>query len=185
MEVFDLRLGGLKLIKPKVFRDERGFFLEAFEHERYQQLGIGAFVQDNHSLSKKDSLRGMHFQSSPGQAKLVRTAVGRIYDVAVDMRPQSPTFGEWEAVILDDISHHQLYLPVGFAHGFCVLSDEAHVMYKVSSPYHPATEKGFRWDDPSIKIQWPVENPIVSERDREAPFFESEQLIAAASWSER
>ena len=115
----------------------------------------------------------MHYQSIPGQAKLVRAAVGKIYDVAVDIRPNSPTYGQWEAVILDGESHHQLFIPVGFAHGFCVLSEEAHVIYKVSSLYDPATEKGFRWDDPSINIEWPVEHPIVSERDQQAPFFQA------------
>jgi dTDP-4-dehydrorhamnose 3,5-epimerase len=113
----------------------------------------------------------MHFQTIPGQAKLMRAAVGKIYDVVVDIRPGSPTFGEWEAVILDDEQHEQLYIPVGFAHGFCVLSEEAHVMYKVSSPYQPAYEKGFRWNDPDVNITWPIESPIVSDRDQNCPFF--------------
>jgi dTDP-4-dehydrorhamnose 3,5-epimerase len=172
MEVIDLRLNGLKLIKPKVFKDSRGFFLESFKQPTYENHGIAeVFQQDNHSFSQKGCIRGMHFQSIPGQAKLVRVAVGKIYDVAVDIRPQSPTFGQWEAVLLDDQEHHQFYIPVGFAHGFCVLSDEAHVMYKVSTPYDPKHEKGFRWDDPQIKIEWPIEQPIVSERDLLAPFF--------------
>jgi dTDP-4-dehydrorhamnose 3,5-epimerase len=172
MEVIDLRLEGLKLIKPKVFRDHRGFFLETFQQSAYQKAGIACpFVQDNHSFSQKGCIRGMHFQSFPGQAKLVRVAVGKIYDVAVDIRPHSPTYGQWEAVILDDESHHQLFIPVGFAHGFCVLSDEAHVLYKVSTPYDAKFEKGFRWNDPMVNIQWPVEHPIVSERDRQAPSF--------------
>ncbi len=113
----------------------------------------------------------MHFQSSPGQAKLIRVALGKIYDVAVDIRPHSTTYGQWTSVILDDQSHHQLFIPIGFAHGFCVLSKEAHVLYKVSSSYDPKTEKGFRWDDPTVKIQWPIEHPTVSERDQQAPFF--------------
>lgn len=172
MEVIDLRLEGLKLIKPKVFKDHRGFFLETFQQSAYQKAGIAcSFVQDNHSFSQKGCIRGMHFQSFPGQAKLVRVAVGKIYDVAVDIRPHSPTYGQWEAVILDDESHHQLFIPVGFAHGFCVLSDEAHVLYKVSTPYDAKFEKGFRWNDPTVNIQWPVEHPIVSERDHQAPFF--------------
>lgn len=171
MEVINLRLQGLVLIKPKVFKDSRGFFLESFQQSAYEKVGIHCpFVQDNHSFSQKGCIRGMHFQSFPGQAKLVRVAVGKIYDVAVDIRPSSPTFGQWEAVILDDQSHDQLFIPVGFAHGFCVLSEEAHVLYKVSTPYDSKFEKGFRWDDPTIKIEWPVEHPILSERDQQAPF---------------
>lgn len=178
METINLSLQGLMLIKPKVFKDSRGFFLETFQQALYEKCGIpGLFAQDNHSFSQKGCIRGMHFQSYPGQAKLIRVAVGQIYDVAVDIRPQSPTYGQWEAVILDDQSHHQLFIPVGFAHGFCVLSPEAHVLYKVSSPYHPQFEKGFRWDDPNVKINWPIENPILSERDLEAPFLhEIDQL---------
>lgn len=171
MEVIDLRLKGLKLIKPKVFRDTRGFFLETFQQSLYEKIGISeVFQQDNHSYSEKGCIRGMHFQSFPGQAKLIRAPVGKIFDVAVDIRPDSPTFGQWEAVILDDQDHHQLYVPVGFAHGFCVLSDIAHVMYKVSTPYDAKHEKGFRWDDPEVNIAWPTNDPLVSERDQKAPF---------------
>jgi dTDP-4-dehydrorhamnose 3,5-epimerase len=178
MEAVNLRLQGLILIKPKVFQDHRGFFLETFQQSVYDKLGIQcSFVQDNHSFSKKGCIRGMHFQSFPGQAKLIRVAVGKIYDVAVDIRPHSPTYGQWEAVIVDDQSHHQLFIPIGFAHGFCVLSPEAHVLYKVSSPYDPKFEKGFRWDDPTVNIEWPVEYPIISERDQQAPFlYELNQL---------
>lgn len=178
MEANNLRLEGLILIKPKVFQDHRGFFLETFQQSVYEKLGIQcSFVQDNHSFSKKGCIRGMHFQSFPGQAKLIRVAVGKIFDVAVDIRPHSPTYGQWEGVVLDDQSHHQLFIPIGFAHGFCVLSPEAHVLYKVSHPYEPNFEKGFRWDDPSVNIQWPVENPIISERDQQAPFFHELNLI--------
>lgn len=172
MEVIDLRLQGLKLVKPKVFKDSRGFFLESYKQPAYDKIGIREhFQQDNHSYSQKDCIRGMHFQTFPGQAKLVRVAVGKIFDVAVDIRPESSTFGQWEGVILDDLAHHQLFVPVGFAHGFCVLSDEAHVMYKVTSPYDPVSEKGFRWDDPQFNIQWPAAHPLVSDRDRQAPFY--------------
>lgn len=173
METINLRLSGLMLIKPQVFKDHRGFFLESFQQAAYEKLGICcSFVQDNHSSSFKGCIRGMHFQSFPGQAKLVRVAVGKIYDVVVDIRPSSPTYGQWEGVILDDQLHHQLFIPVGFAHGFCVLSQEAHVLYKVSSPYDSKYEKGFRWDDPTVKIEWPVEYPIISKRDQEAPFLQ-------------
>ncbi len=178
MEVNHLRLEGLKLIKPKVFKDQRGFFLETFQQSIYEKVGIACpFVQDNHSFSQKGCIRGMHFQSFPGQAKLIRVAVGKIYDVVVDIRPHSSTYGQWEAIILDDESHHQLFIPIGFAHGFCVLSEEAHVLYKVSTPYDPKFEKGFRWDDPTVKIKWPVENPIISDRDRQAPFLHEMGLL--------
>jgi len=170
MEATKLSLKGLILIKPKVFKDSRGFFIETFQQSTYRDAGVHyTFVQDNHSFSQKDCIRGMHFQSFPGQAKLIRTAIGKIFDVAVDIRPHSPTFGQWEGVVLDDQFHHQLFIPEGFAHGFCVLSPEAHVLYKVSSPYDPKFEKGFRWDDPYVNIKWPVENPILSDRDRVAP----------------
>jgi len=172
MEIFDLRIKGLKLVKPKVFKDSRGFFLESFQESQYKKMGIeGHFPQDNHSYSQQNCIRGMHFQSHPGQAKLIRVAVGKIYDVAVDIRLDSPTYGEWEAVILDDQDFYQFYIPVGFAHGFCILSPEAHVLYKVSHPYNPITEKGFRWDDPDINIHWPTQTPLVSERDQTSPFF--------------
>ena len=171
MEAINLRLQGLLLIKPQIFKDQRGFFLETFQQSAYEKLGIQcSFVQDNHSFSQKGCIRGMHFQSFPGQAKLIRVAIGKIYDVAVDIRSHSPTYGQWEAVVLDDKSHHQLFIPVGFAHGFCVLSPEAHVLYKVSTLYDAKFEKGFRWDDPTVKIEWPIEHPIISERDQQAPF---------------
>lgn len=182
MKAVELKLKGLKLITPKVFADSRGFFLETFQQRLYDEGGITErFVQDNHSYSQKGCIRGMHFQSLPGQAKLVRVAVGQIYDVAVDIRPGSPTFGRWEGILLDSTTHQQLYVPIGFAHGFCVLSDEAHVMYKVSAPYDPAHEKGFRWNDPDINIQWPVEVPLVSERDEKSPFFRELGLRSGVS----
>ncbi|MFI0435117.1 MAG: dTDP-4-dehydrorhamnose 3,5-epimerase [Parachlamydiaceae bacterium] len=174
MESSKLSLEGLLLIKPTLFKDHRGFFLETFQQSVYEKLGISSpFVQDNHSYSQQGCIRGMHFQSYPGQAKLIRVAVGKIFDVAVDIRPDSPTFGKWEGVMLDDLFHWQLYIPVGFAHGFCVLSPEAHVLYKVSSPYDANFEKGFRFDDPEVNIQWPVDHPIISERDQQAPFLRS------------
>ena len=173
MEVEELSLAGLRLITPTVHRDARGFFVETFSAPRYRQAGIDvAFVQDNHSRSSQGTLRGMHFQTMPGQAKLVFAATGRIFDVAVDIRPDSPTFGRWVGVTLDAEKGDQLYLPVGFAHGFCVLSETADVLYKVSSPYDPTTEAGFRWDDPAVGIRWPVAQPIVSARDQAARSFQ-------------
>ncbi len=172
MEVTDLPLAGLKLIKPQVFRDERGFFVENYRESRYQPAGISArFVQDNISLSAKNTVRGLHFQSSPGQAKLVTVSEGSIYDVVVDIRPDSPTYKKWLGIELDGENHHQLFIPVGFAHGFCVLSEQARVHYKVSSDYNPDTEKGFRWDDPEIGVRWPVAHPLVSSRDQRCPRF--------------
>lgn len=170
MEIKELSLKGAKLIKPLVHWDSRGFFLESFQEERYRDLK-STFVQDNHSYSKKGVIRGMHFQSDPGQAKLVRVAIGKIYDVIVDIRPDSPTFGKWQGVTLDDQEHQQLFIPVGFAHGFCVLSDEAHVLYKTSTPFCAETERGFRFDDPEVGIEWPLKDPIVSERDQNTPYF--------------
>lgn len=167
-----LTLEGLRLIRPKVFEDERGFFLESFREPLYQAQGITcSFVQDNHSYSKKGTIRGMHFQRAPGQAKLIRVGVGRIYDVVVDIRPNSPTFGKWEGVYLDGEKHEQLFIPVGFAHGFCVVSDEAHVFYKVSTLYDTNEEMTFRFDDPDVAIEWPEPSPIVSLRDQTAPTF--------------
>lgn len=170
MHRLETRLAGLVLLAPDVRGDERGFFLETFRIDAYRELGINLpFVQDNHSRSVWGTLRGLHFQIDPGQAKLIRCARGAIRDVVVDIRRSSPTFGEHEAFDLDDRSHHQLFVPVGFAHGFCVVSDEADVTYKVSSYYDPATEAGIAWDDPALGIEWPVEDPIVSERDRSNP----------------
>ncbi len=170
LTIQELKLVGPKLIRPRVFQDERGFFLESYREPLYTPHGISAvFVQDNHSFSKKGTIRGIHFQRAPGQAKLVRVVVGKIFDVIVDIRKDSPTFGQWEGVYLDDQSHEQLFVPVGFGHGFCVVSPEAHVLYKVSTLYNAQEEKTFRFDDSSVGIQWPEPAPILSERDRSAP----------------
>lgn len=172
IEVTEETLAGVKYISLTTFADERGFFSESYRKPLYQEKGIDAsFVQDNHSFSKKGTIRGMHFQTVPGQAKLVSVLVGVIYDVFVDIRPHSPTFGKWGARELDAQKGEQLYIPVGFAHGFAVLSDGAHVLYKVSSVYNSETEKTFRFDDPDVGIKWPVDNPIISERDKTAPLF--------------
>ena len=161
---------GLVVVEPRVFRDDRGFFFEPYHAPRYKSGGIDVdFVLDNHSFSTRGVLRGLHFQKSPGQAKLVRCARGRIWDVAVDLRSGSPTFGKWWGLDLDSETHRQLFIPVGFAHGFCVLSEEAEVMYKCSSVYDPATEASIRWDDAEIGVGWPVQDPIISARDQQAP----------------
>jgi dTDP-4-dehydrorhamnose 3,5-epimerase len=166
----DTKLEGLVLIEPDVFPDSRGFFLETFREDDYGKLGIDArFVQDNHSRSQRGSIRAFHFQLEPGQAKLVRAARGEIYDVAIDLRRDSPTYGRHEAFELTDANNRQLFVPVGFAHGFCVLSDVADVTYKVSSYYDPTTERGIAFDDPDLGVEWPVSDPIVSDRDRSNP----------------
>ncbi len=170
MQWIDLKLDGLKLISPRIFQDERGFFFESYRQDLYLEAGIAPFVQDNSSFSRKGTIRGLHFQSLPGQAKLVSCAQGKIWDVAVDLRKESATFMHWEAVTLDDQSHQQLYIPKGFAHGFCVLSETARVQYKVSSPYNPKTECSIRWNDPDLKVIWPVKDPILSPRDQLSPF---------------
>lgn len=173
IEVCDLELKGVKHIKLSSFEDERGFFTENYRQPLYEQHGIEAvFIQDNLSVSKKGTIRGMHFQSEPGQAKLVSCIVGRIYDVFVDIRPNSPTFGKWGALEMDAERQEQIFIPEGFAHGFATLSDKAYVLYKVSSLFHPETEKTFYYEDPTIKIEWPFSDPILSERDRRAPSFQ-------------
>ena len=169
-ERLETRLEGVALIEPQVFGDERGFFVETFSLDSWSGLGVDAsFVQHNHSRSSKGTLRGLHFQTHPGQAKLLRCPRGSIFDVAVDLRKDSPTYGQWEGHVLDDVNHHQLYVPIGFAHGFCVLSDVADVTYLVSSLYDPETEAGIRWNDPEVGVEWPVEEPLLSQRDIEAP----------------
>jgi dTDP-4-dehydrorhamnose 3,5-epimerase len=172
MEVLPTRLDGLKLLAPRVFGDERGFFMETFRAQRAAELGIPtSFVQDNHSRSVRGTLRGIHFQTHPGQGKLVRCARGRVWDVAVDLRAGSPTFGQWEAMELDDERHHQLWIPVGFGHGFLVLSDVADFVYKCTAYYDPATEAGISFADPEVGIQWPLPEAELrySQRDRDAP----------------
>jgi dTDP-4-dehydrorhamnose 3,5-epimerase len=169
MQTVPLTLSGPILIAPAVRGDARGFFVETFRESALSELGIGhGFVQDNQSRSRRGIVRGMHFQ--PGQAKLVRCARGAILDVIVDIRRGSAAFGRWEAVTLDDVEHRQLYVPEGFAHGFCVLSELADVVYKVSTYYDPSIESGFAYDDPAVGIEWPqAVELLVSARDREAP----------------
>jgi dTDP-4-dehydrorhamnose 3,5-epimerase len=169
-ERLETRLEGPVLLEPQVHGDDRGFLVETFSSEAWRELGVDAdFVQDNHSRSRAGILRGLHFQTVPGQAKLVRCLRGRIWDVAVDLRRDSPTYGRWEGYELDDERHRQFYVPVGFAHGFCVLSEVADVHYKLSSTYDPETEAGIAWDDPEVAVEWPLPDPQVSERDASAP----------------
>jgi dTDP-4-dehydrorhamnose 3,5-epimerase len=161
-------MDGVVLVESSVHGDERGFFVETFRDSEMAKLGIDVeFVQENHSRSAGKVLRGIHLQR--GQAKLIRCASGRIFDVAVDLRPDSPTYKRWEGYELDDTEHRQLFIPAGFGHGFCVLSDWADVIYRVSSYYDTELESGVAWDDPEIAVDWPVRDPVLSERDRNAP----------------
>ncbi len=171
MKVVALELEGLKKIELKLHGDARGFFVERFQKQRFRDAGLPfEFVQDNHSRSSPGIVRGLHFQTAPAQGKLVGVVRGRIWDVAVDLRAQSPTFGRHLAVELSDVEGTMLWIPPGFAHGFCVLGSEpADVVYKVDAVYTPSTESGVRWDDPELGIPWPIKNPQVSARDAAMP----------------
>ena len=173
--VKDLSLKGLKLIEVKIFHDDRGFFTERYQVDRFKEYGIHAtFIQDNHSRSKPGVIRGLHFQHSPTQGKLVGVLRGKILDVAVDIRKNSPTYGKYEAVELSAENGKLLWIPGGFAHGFCVLGDEdADVLYKVDAPYSPKTEGGIVYNDPTLAIQWPVVQPLVSGKDQVLQTFEA------------
>ena len=170
MEFRRLDLDGVILVAPNIIPDERGFFLETYHRDKYAAGGIPeTFVQDNQSFSRQRVLRGLHAQLRHPQGKLVRAIVGEIFDVAVDIRPGSPTFGKWAGATLSGENAHQLYVPPGFAHGFCVLSETAHVQYKCTDVYHPGDEIGVAWNDPDIGVEWPLEDPILNEKDRTAP----------------
>lgn len=174
MEVIEEPLPGLLVIKPDVYEDERGFFLETWQKKRYKELGIEEdFVQDNWSRSKKGVLRGLHFQKKYPQGKLVSVRRGKVFDVAVDSRPDSKTFGEWYSNELSDQNHLQMYIPPGFAHGFCVLSEVADFNYKCTEYYHPDDEGGIIWNDPELAINWPIKEPIVSQKDKSLDSFNS------------
>ncbi len=170
MKIIETELPGVLIIEPQVFGDERGFFLESFHAERYREAGIDmAFVQDNHSRSRKGVLRGLHFQRRHPQGKLVRASRGSIFDVAADIDPASPTFGQYVGVTLSDENHRQMWIPPGYAHGFCVLSDEADFEYKCTDLYYPNDEGGVLWSDPDLNIQWPLSNPLLSAKDLALP----------------
>ena len=171
MQVSKTPIDGLLTIKPKIFADPRGMFYEVYSENKYEEHGIPCFVQDNHSVSKKGVLRGLHYQVNPGQGKLVRVTRGEVFDVAVDIRKQSPTYGKWWGLSLSETNNFQLYIPIGFAHGFCVLSELAEVLYKCSDYYSPENERGILWNDPDLAIDWPVKDPILSEKDAVSPLF--------------
>lgn len=173
MKVFPSKLKDLVLLEPDVFRDPRGFFLEFFHEKKFRDMGIAkAFVQDNHSKSVQGTLRGLHAQLHRPQGKLVRVVHGEIFDVAVDARPDSPTFGQWEGHILSEENFRQMYVPVGFLHGFCVQSPTAEVEYKCTDYYEPSDEIGVIWNDPGLRIQWPVLSPLLSKKDGDFLSFE-------------
>jgi dTDP-4-dehydrorhamnose 3,5-epimerase len=166
MHFIETSLPGILLIEAKVFGDARGFFLESFRRDVFEEAGIPPLVQDNHSRSVRNTLRGLHFQHPHGQGKLIRVTSGAVFDVLVDVRRGSPTFGKWEGHELNEDNKRQLWVPPGFAHGFCVLSDTADFLYKCSDYYHPETEHTLLWNDPEVGVQWPVTEPILSEKDK-------------------
>jgi len=178
MKITELKIKGILIIELDVFKDSRGYFAETFSLKRYKDLGINLnFVQDNISVSRKGTLRGLHYQVPPkAQAKLCHVLKGRVIDVAVDLRFGSPTFGQYLALELSEENHTQIFIPAGFAHGFTVLSDEAVFQYKCSEFYSKEYERAIRFDDPDLKIDWGIENPIVSDKDREAKFFKEIEM---------
>lgn len=183
MEVSKTPLEGLLVVKLDVHGDERGFFIERFHAEKFKELGLPHdFLQDNHSRSTQNVLRGLHCQHTPAQGKLVGVIRGKIWDVAVDIRPDSKTFGQYFAIELDDTNGKLLWVPPGFAHGFCVLSEGlTDVIYKTTANYNPAGETGIAWDDPEINVKWPVENPIISAKDQNQQSF-SQYKAAPPNW---
>ncbi len=171
MNIINTNIEGVLIIEPKVFKDSCGFFMETYNQNRYKQAGVDTvFVQDNLSYSVQGTIRGLHFQTRHPQAKLVQVITGEIYDVAVDIRPDSDTFGKWSGIHLSDQNKRQLFIPKGFAHGFCVLSEFALFAYKCSDFYVPDDESGIIWYDPDIGIDWPFEDPIISEKDKYFPY---------------
>lgn len=173
MRFVETTLEGVFLVEPRVFEDRRGFFFECFNRKRFREAGIDVdFVQDNHSESRRHTLRGLHYQAPPhAQDKLVRAVRGEVFDVVVDIRSSSPTFGQWAGFTLSAENRTMLFVPKGFAHGFCVTSDTAEIVYKCSDFYAPKAGRGIRWDDPDLAISWPVTSPILSEKDQNNPAF--------------
>lgn len=171
-------LPGVTLIEPDVYKDERGFFLETWHERKYAEAGIrGPFVQDNHSHSARGTLRGLHAQLRRPQGKLVRAVAGEMFDVAVDIRRGSPNFGKWVGVELSAENKRQLWVPAGFAHGFCVTSEYADVVYKCTALYEPANDRGIRWNDPEIGIVWPPVEPLLSTKDAAAPMLRDAAIL--------
>ncbi|MBI4576225.1 MAG: dTDP-4-dehydrorhamnose 3,5-epimerase [Planctomycetes bacterium] len=177
MKVTATDLPGLLVIEPRVFRDERGWFYESYHAPRYEAHGVpAAFLQDNHSLSSRGTLRGLHYQFPRLQGKLVQVTRGEVWDVAVDIRRGSPTFGRWFGVVLSDENRLQVWVPPGYAHGFLVLSDEAEFVYKCTEVYHPEDDRGILWNDPELAIPWPAAAPTLSEKDWRHPALAEAEL---------
>lgn len=177
MQVVKTTLEGVLLIEPRAFPDNRGFFMESYNRRKLAEHGFDLeFVQDNHSASVQGTLRGLHYQIQPGQDKLVRCTVGRVFDVVVDIRRGSPTFGQWEGFVLSAENKRQVLVPKGFAHGFCVLSEYAEFLYKCSEYWSPKDERSIRWDDPAIGVAWPIKDVIMSEKDLRSPMFADADL---------
>ena len=172
------KIAGILLIKPTVYEDERGYFFESYKDDNFLEIGLSVkFCQENQTKSKKRTLRGLHYQLNYPQGKLVRVSYGEVYDVAVDVRQNSPTFGQYYGAILSDYNHMQMYVPPGFAHGFSVLSEVAIFQYKCTDVYHPEDEYGIRWDDPQISIDWKITNPVTSVRDKELPLLSNQKKL--------
>lgn len=167
MKIIRTELEGVAIVEPRVFPDARGFFFESYNAQRYAEAGLTAsFVQDNHSCSAPGTLRGLHYQLLQPQGKLVRVLTGSVFDVAIDIRVGSPTFGRWVGVVLSAENKRQLYIPPGFAHGFCVMEETSEVEYKCTDFYRADDQRGIRWDDPILAIKWPVSNPTLSDKDQ-------------------
>lgn len=174
MKFIQADIPGLVVIEPRVFKDERGFFMETYNRSVFEEHGIEPeFVQFNHSLSVKNTLRGLHYQVGKPQGKLVRVIRGEVYDVSVDIRFGSPTFGKWFGISLSAENKKMLYVPVGFAHGFCVMSDDAEFIYACTDTYHPEGERGILWNDPDLAVSWPVTKPLLSEKDKRNILFKN------------
>ncbi|MCS7027532.1 MAG: dTDP-4-dehydrorhamnose 3,5-epimerase [Bacteroidia bacterium] len=175
MKVHTTPIPGVWIIEPQIFSDARGYFFESYHKEKFKSIGIEMeFVQDNESLSQKNTVRGLHFQAPPyAQGKLVRVARGRVYDVCVDIRKSSPTYGKYFGIELSAENHLMLWIPEGFAHGFSVLEDNTLFLYKCTNIYNKAAERGILWNDPTLNIDWKVENPIISEKDKHLPTFDT------------
>jgi dTDP-4-dehydrorhamnose 3,5-epimerase len=181
MKIIDTKIPDVKILEPQVFGDERGFFMETWRQDSFDQfVAERAFVQENHSKSKKGILRGLHYQSENTQGKLVRVVSGEVFDVAVDIRKDSPTFGQWVGEYLSAENKRQLWVPEGFAHGFYVTSDEAEFVYRCTDYYNPSAEKSIKWNDPTLKINWPItgnETPILSDKDAAGSQFSNETYL--------
>ncbi len=178
LNVIETSLPGVLVLEPEVFADERGFFIETYRADRFRQLGIDAnFVQDNHSRSARGVLRGLHYQEPNGQAKLVRCTRGALYDVAVDIRIGSPHFGQWFAVELTEENKRMMWVPAGFAHGFCALTDDADLVYKCTTFYDPQSDRSILWNDPDLGIAWPIASPRLSRKDAAAPRLKDASIL--------